>query len=143
MITQKEALSIAKQIMAARTNYLLCGSVALIHAKAIPDRKVLDIDFVCPAHLFDSHGLDTYGGYGPIENDGYKCYKVQFDQAIKGFYYNVFVHDTPAIVEEELIDGVKIQSVTQMLAWKTSFNRLKDKQDLGVVPANEVSGFTF
>lgn len=114
---------------------MLCGSVALIHAKAIPDRPVLDIDFVCPPHLFDATGLDLYGGYGPQEYEGYTCYKVQHDKEIEGFYYNVFVHDASVVIKGEEVDGVLIQSVDQILFWKKKFNRSKDLKDLGIAKA--------
>lgn len=131
MITQNQALSIAKQIQAGRPDYLLCGSVALILWGAIPERKVLDIDFVCPADKFNPEGLSLYGGYGPSDFGGYLCYKVQTDNAVKGFYYNVFVHDPSVVIKNDEINGVKIQSIDQILFWKKKFNRAKDRTDLG------------
>lgn len=132
MITQNQALYIAKQIMSGRPDYLLCGSVALILGNAIPERKVLDLDFVCPADKFDPTGLSLYGDYGPSVFDGYLCYKVQTDNAVKGFYYNVFVHDPSVVIKTQTVNGINCQSIDQIMFWKKKFNRPKDKTDLGI-----------
>lgn len=129
--------------MAANPHYLLCGSNALLLVKAIPEREVLDIDFVCPADKFSDKGLQTYGDYGPSEFAGYQCYKVSHDDKIDGFYYNVFVHDSSVVIKEEVVQGIKIQSPDQILFWKKQFGRAKDKVDLGIIETKIDYGIPF
>jgi hypothetical protein len=56
-------LDIAKTIMSKNSEYYLCGSVALIHAKAIKQRNVNDIDFLVMAEDFNINNLNIDKNY--------------------------------------------------------------------------------
>lgn len=124
-------LGLALRVLRNRRDYIICGSVAMIYLDVIPVRAVHDLDFICPKHKFDT-SLPTYGNYGPVENDGYLCYKISGDN---GLYYNVFVFEDDNFVKTVRKDGVLWQDPEQMLFFKRKYNRPKDQKDLNNLSA--------
>jgi hypothetical protein len=124
-------LGLALEIVRKRREYIICGSLGMIYLDVIPIRVVHDLDFICPKSKFNSR-LPTYGNYGPLENEGYLCYKISGDG---GFYYNVFVFEDDDYVKTVSKDGTRFQDPEQMLHFKRIYNRAKDKIDLANVSA--------
>ncbi len=124
-----QALAIAKQIQKRNPDYILCGSVALILAKIIPEREVSDVDFLSNKDEFKAESLQMTN-YPIGDNDGYKTYKIT--QPNTYYYYNVFVHDKPQTLTQ-VIDGITIQHVDEILKYKKQYGRVKDLDDLGKI----------
>lgn len=127
-----DALNLAKKIMEKRPQLILCGSVGLILQKAIPERDIHDLDFAClPEDFTFVSELSLYGGaktdYNTVENEDNTCYKVVGDS---GYYYDVFVFDDSEKLEYSIVNGIKVQSVNQILSYKKVFDRPKDRNDL-------------
>lgn len=126
------ATNLVKDILVKRPDYILCGSTALMLAGKLPERKIGDLDFICPSHKFDPTGLALYGDYEPHVNDGYTCYKVSGDGE---FYYNVFVHDPATVIQVQIEKDILMQSVDQILKWKEKYSRHKDLNDFIAIAA--------
>ena len=124
-------LGLALEIVRKHRDYIICGSLGMIYLDVIPIRVVKDLDFICPKSKFNTK-LKTYGDYGPLENDGYLCYKISRDG---GFYYNVFVFGDDDYVKVVSKDGTRFQDPKQMLHFKRRYNRPKDKIDLANISA--------
>jgi hypothetical protein len=119
-------LDIAKKIIKRNPDYILCGSLGLILLGVLPERLVGDIDFICPKNKFNT-SLETYGGYGPLDNGGYLCYKITQDG---GYYYNVFVFDDPKFTMTIEKQGLQVQIPEQMLYFKSKYARKQDLEDI-------------
>ncbi len=125
----EQALAIARQIICRNPDYILCGSVALILAKVIPERDVSDVDFLSNKDEFKAESLQMTN-YSIGENDAYKTYKIM--QPNTHYYHNVFVHDKPQTLTQ-VIDGITIQHVDEILKYKKQYGRTKDLDDLGKI----------
>ena len=130
----KNAIYYAKEIIKMHPQYLLCGSTALIIGGKIPSRDVHDLDFCCGiSHIHEVKPLRFLrdDGYHIHHYDGYDTYKIDVDGPYN-YYYNVFVHKDPKYLYAQIVNGIQCQSLDQILFWKKSFGRSKDKKDMGV-----------
>lgn len=127
----------AIEMMEKDPRLVLCGSLALILSKNIPERVVNDLDFV----FIDSPSKFTLKDRFPCKEDhvyvqeGYTCYKTYVSP--HGQYANIFVFDNPKDIKIQEINTfgktLLIQNPEQMLEYKKLYDRPKDRQDLGIV----------
>lgn len=129
-----DALNLAKKILELRPNYVIAGSVALILQGVIAERDIHDLDFACTRDSFTYKAELNWGGrydlesdYNTVRNDENTCFKVRQDN---GFYYDVFVFDEADKLEYTELNGIKVQSINQVLKYKRQFAREKDILDL-------------
>ena len=122
---------VAKQIITKNPELILCGSLSLILAKKIPEREIHDLDFCCHKERFSIQKYLPMCNYDGFENLGYTCYNVNSDFAYDGspLFYNVFVHEKEIRTQKTSM-GFLTQNIDDILYWKKSFNREKDKIDL-------------
>lgn len=144
MLKFSRALEICRHIQSVYPNFIICGSVGLIIRKLIPERSVHDLDFVSEVsgvrHLplaFDGPDPNDWG-YRIIKNDGYVCYAIVLNtipeiDVSSTYYFNVFEFDDPSLLKYSIVDGLKVQDGEQILAYKRSYNRVKDRIDLRLI----------
>jgi hypothetical protein len=128
-MTFKTALEIAKQVKEQNPEYILCGSVALILAGVIPEREVGDIDFIAPSGYVNESLQKVMDNYPseqtPTVKTGYTTYK----DNIGAYYYNVYKH-VKGKIKTQVVNGIKIQKVEDILKYKKQYARPKDIYDL-------------
>lgn len=128
------ALTLTKEIVKNNPDYILCGSVALILAGVIPERDVSDLDFVAFKSNLSEDELQmvnyAHNSWWQTEKTGYKTYKKSITEGIySGCYYNLFVHDKK-VLRTQVINGIIIQNVNDILKYKLIYSREKDIADL-------------
>jgi hypothetical protein len=118
---------------------ILCGSVALIVASILDERKVADVDFTAHRDYFDKlklGRLDKDDPYKDAEEDGYTSYhKYIYINNNKRLPLNVLIHEDPdAYITIQTVEyrgrTFTIQKVDDILRWKKKYNRDKDIKDL-------------
>jgi hypothetical protein len=117
---------------------ILCGSVALIVASILDERKVADIDFTAHRDYFDKLKLGPLNKddpYKDAEEDGYTSYHKNIYLSGKRLPLNVLIHEDPdAYITIQTVEykgrTFTIQKVDDILHWKKKYNRSKDLQDL-------------
>jgi hypothetical protein len=126
----------AIEMMENDSRLVLCGSLALILSKNIPDREVNDLDFVfidAPSKFNLTNHYKAREDH-IYEQEGYVCYKTYVSP--HGNHANIFVFDDhkSILIEELTIFGktILIQNPEQMLQYKKLYDRPKDRKDLGI-----------
>jgi len=103
------AISFATVIQNKFPRRLLCGSLALILYKAIPERRIGDLDFV-------SYEVNVKEN----ETVSLKCSTPH--------KHCLFL--SSSVKEGETIHGLKLQNLDQMIYWKKKYGREQDLKDL-------------
>lgn len=138
-MVDKKIIDIVIKLQKDNPNLYLCGSVALITAGLLENRKVSDIDFVLKYKDLDSivnlidMRIDT--SYKPDRHDGYDSYHGYYGTNVAGsIAINLLIFKNNAPLKVEFIkysdNTIKVQKLDDILCWKKKYNRSKDIQDL-------------
>jgi hypothetical protein len=119
-VTLGEAIKRAQDIQAINPDWLLCGSAALILTGVIPPRDINDLDFATnEVPLILDKGKEYVWKQGE-----YTHYKIP-DGC-------VFSHTKP-VRRGPHTWGIYLQHLGDIIMWKASYDRDKDRKDLAVI----------
>jgi len=131
MIYYDKAILLAKIIQQQNPDFLVAGSLALMLAGCIPKGDVHDIDFSSKSQQSIFYNKDKKSTPASIvqSHKEFTCYGFKrFESDYTFFKYDVFYY--PDLIEGGTVDGLKFQSIDQILYWKRKFNRPKDREVL-------------
>lgn len=132
MIPYKIAIEFTKIIQGLNPDYVPCGSLALMVAGLLPKGEVHDLDFASPKFV-KAPSTNIRQTSRAIRNQQapYICYGFEYKVDCMSFHYDVFYY--PECEDGITVDGIKMQSLEQILHWKRRFNRPKDQEMLSKI----------
>lgn len=132
-------INLIKSMQKEHPELILCGSLALMHGDLLDIRSVSDIDFVTHKEQIPNINLRLSKDYRyqEAEYDGYESYSSYRHNFEVGHYkINVLAHKNDYKIETQIINGITVQNLDNIMKWKTKYNRPKDLKDIDNISNN-------